>query len=205
MAHTGFGRLLSDTRVNAALAWSVCLLFLVTVVLGVLRDHLLWSLFAALVAVVVTLPAVAARNPRRMPPWEVVLLAGLPVIGRAVATVSVMGAVATYLSIAALALLVAVNLHLFTAVEMNLPFAVLFVVVTTLGTAGVWAVARWASDLYLGTALLLDPALTRSEIEEALMWEFVGSAAAGLVAGLVFEGYIRWRTDIETRTMGETA
>ena len=94
------------------------------------------------------------------------------------------------------------NLHLFTSVEMSFGFAVVFVVVTTLAAAGVWAVVRWGSDLYLGTELLLDPELTRPEIEERLMWEFVGATVAGLVAGVLFEEYIRRRGGVGARMPG---
>jgi len=197
-----FADLLADGRVNAVLAWALCSLFALSAAEGVLTGDYLWSGVALFVGVVVVLPAVAGRNPRRMPPWEIVLLAGLPVVGRAVATFQVTNTVATYLSLAALAMLVAVNLHLFTPVEMSLGFAVLFVVVTTLAGAGVWAVVRWASDLYLGTELLLVPDHTRAEIEEQLMWEFVGATAAGLVAGVVFEEYVRRRARVKTRIPG---
>lgn len=198
-------QLLTNGRVNTVLAWALCSLFAFTALEGVLTGDLLWSAFALFVGLSATLPAIARRNPRRMPPWEVVMLAGLPVLGRAVATLRVPSAVATYLSIAALALLVAANLDLFTAVEMNVPFAVLFVVVTTLATAGIWAVVRWVVDLSFGTTLLLDPALTHDEIETGLMWEFVGAAVAGLVAGLVFEWYVRRRAAVDTRLeRGET-
>lgn len=200
-----FGDLLTNGRVNAVLAWGLCSLFVFSVVESVASADYLWSAFALFVALVVALPAVVSGDRRRLPPWEVVALAGLPVVGRAAARFSVTNTVTTYLSIAALALLVAVNLHLFTPVEMNLGFAVLFVVVTTLATAGVWAVVRWASDLYLGTTLLLEPELSREAVETALMWEFVGASVAGLVAGLVFEGYVRRRARVGTRILGGEA
>lgn len=202
MADQEFADLLSDGRVNAVLAWVLCLLFVGSAADGALSGDYVLSGFALFIGFIVTLPAIAGGNPRRMPPWEMVLLAGLPVVGRSVATIEVTSTVATYLSLAALALLVAVNLHLFTSVEMSLSFAVLFVVVTTLAAAGVWAVVRWASDLYLGTELLLDPELTRDEIEEQLMWEFVGATVAGLVAGVVFEEYIRRRSRVGARLPG---
>jgi hypothetical protein len=145
------------------------------------------------------------RDPETMPPWEIVLVAGLPVVGRAVATFSVTSDVATYLSIAALALLVAVNLHLFTTVKMNVGFAVLFVVVTTVAAAGVWAVARWGADVWLGTELLLDHSMTEGEIERGLMWEFVGASVAGLVAGVFFETYVRRQTSPGERIPGGSA
>jgi hypothetical protein len=197
MARGDLGTLLTDTRINALAAWTVVGVFGLVAVEGVLTGDYLWAAFAATIGATVTLPAVVARNPRAMPPWEIVLLAGLPVVGRAIARFRVTSNVTTYLSIAAFALLVAVNLHLFTSVEMSVSFAVLFVVVTTLAAAGTWALARWASDLYLGTELLLaagpDGVVDRAAIEHELMVEFVASGVAGLLAGLLFEGYIHRR------------
>jgi len=202
MAEREFGDLLTDSRVNAVVTWVLCGVFGLVALESLLTGDILWSVFALFVAAMVLLPAVASSNARRLPPWEVVALAGLPVVGRAVATLQFASTVTSYLSIAALALLVAVNLHLYTAVEMSVGFAVLFVVVTTLAAAGVWAVARWVSDLYLGTSLLLVPGVPREEREVALMWEFVGASVAGLVAGLVFEGYVRRRASVDARLQG---
>jgi len=194
MSTTDFGELLSSGRRNALIAWAVVVLFVATTIEGALSGDYLWGAFAAFAGAMVVLPAVVYRDLYTMPPWEIVLVAGLPVVGRAVATFDVTSDVTTYLSIAALALLVAVNLHLFTTVEMNVGFAILFVVVTTVAAAGVWAVARWGADVWLGTELLYEPGLTEDEIEHKLMWEFVGASVAGLVAGLFFEGYVHRQT-----------
>jgi hypothetical protein len=126
-----------------------------------------------------------------MLPWEVLLLAILPLLGRTFATVPVTSELFTYLSVAAIALIIAVELHVFTPVKMNKAFAVSFVVIATLAAAGIWAVARFALDATLGTAFLLDPALTEAEIEHDLMLEFVYSTAAGVLGGVVFEWYFR--------------
>lgn len=206
MVEEEFGDLLTDTRINAGLSWLLVGVFGLVAVESLLTDDPLWAAFAAAVAVLVALPALALWHPQAMPPWEVVLLAGLPVAGRAVAQFQVTSTVATYLSIAALALLVAVNLHLFTSVEMSVGFAVLFVVLATLATAGVWAVVRWLADIYLGTELLLVPGpdgvVDREAIEHDLMLEFVASGVAGFVAGVVFEGYIHRRSSITLRLPG---
>jgi hypothetical protein len=198
--------LLTDTRANLVLAWILVGMFALVAIESVLTADYLWAAFAVVVVLVVVLPPLATRQVQRMPPWEVVLLAGLPVVGRAVATLQLTSTLGTYLSIAALALLVAVDIHMFTTVRMNVGFAVLFVVVTTLAAAGLWALVRWGSDLYLGTELLLVPGpdgvLTDADmaaIEEALMWEFVASGVVGLVAGLLFEGYIRRRSTSDAR------
>jgi len=209
MAQRDLGELLTDTRVNAGVAWALVGVFGLVCIESVATGDLLWAAFAAIVGAVVALPALLLRNLRSMPPAEVILLAGLPVVGRAVATLQVTSTVAVYLSIAAFALLVAVNLHLFTTVEMSVGFALLFVVVTTLAAAGLWALARWGSDVHLGTTLLLDPGpdgvLSDADleaIEHRLMVEFVGSGIAGLVAGLFFQFYVRRRAVTEFR-LGE--
>jgi hypothetical protein len=191
MDRDGLATLLRDRRTNAIAGWILVALVLVAGVGSFLRGNLLWTVFTAAVIAIAVLPAVSLRNPQVMPPWEVMLMASLPIVGRLFTTTLVTGRIATYLSVAALALLVAVDLDTFTPVEMNDAFAVLFVVVTTLATAGVWAVVRWLADLFLGTGFI--------QTEHALMLEFVASTIAGIVAGLTYVFYIRRRTKPELR------
>jgi hypothetical protein len=162
-----------------------------TVVLGSLLDgQLLWALFAACLATLALLPPLAYRDSKAMLPWEILLLATLPVVGRAVATVQVTGNLATYLSVAAIALIIAVELQLFTPVRMSPRFAVIFVGVATIGAAGFWAVARWVADQTLGTTFIPVPTMSEHAIEEALMLEFVASTIAGVGAGVLFAVYV---------------
>jgi hypothetical protein len=133
----------------------------------------------------------------------VLLLATLPLLGRAIATFEVSGRIATYLSVAALALVVAVELHTFTSVRMTPSFAVAFVAITTMAVAGIWAAARWSADIWLGTAFLDALGPTEEAIERAIMLEFVASLVAGILAGLVFEFYVRRVARVETRLPDE--
>lgn len=187
----GLEQVFDDARTNAVLAWILIGFVFVVAVGNVLSGALLWAGFAAVVVVLAVLPPLQFRTARAMLPWEVLLLAVLPLLGWTFATVPVTGQLFTYLSVAAIALIVAVELHVFTPVKMNQAFAVSFVVIATLAVAGVWAVVRFALDETLGTAFLLDPALTEAEIERDLMLEFVYSTAAGLLGGVVFEWYFR--------------
>jgi len=191
MDRAGLDRIIRTRQGNAVLAWS--LVGVVALVGGVslATGELLWAVFAATLLVIAAHPAVALRTPYAMPPWEVVLIAALPTLARLFATTLVGGQIAAYLSVAALALLFAVDLDSFTPVEMNDAFAVLFVVVTTMATAGVWAVVRWIADLTLGTGFITS--------EHTLMLEFVASTVAGVLAGAVFVVYFRQRTDPELR------
>lgn len=185
--------LLGDRRVNAGLAWLVVTAILAVVVGSVVGGQLLWALFAGTLAAIALLPPVTYRDADAMLPWEILLLAALPVVGRLFATVPVTGNLATYLSVSAIALIVAVELQLFTSVRMTPQFAVVFVGVATMATAGVWAVVRWVSDRTLGTTFVLDPGKTEHAIEEALMWEFVASTIAGVGSGVLFAVYVSYR------------
>jgi hypothetical protein len=180
-------------RANATLSWTLVGFVGLVVVGSTVGGDVLWGGFALVVLLLAVVPALAHRRATVMLPWEVLALATLPLVGRVFTTVPLTGRFVTYLAVAALALVIAVELHSFTAVEMTPGFAVGFVVVATVATAGVWAVVRWLLDVSLGTTFVLDPAVTAEEIETHLMWEFVYSTLAGVVAGVVFEGYFRRR------------
>ena len=182
MSRPDLGRLVESERANATLAWVLVAGVVVVALVSLLRGDVLWAGFAANVAVLALLPPVVFGSRRAMLPWEVLALAALPTVGRAFAPPLVED-FAMYLAVAAIALVVAVELHLFTPVEMSYRFAVAFVVITTMAAAGTWAVVRWVADLYLQTGFLGS--------EDALMWEFVVSTIAGVGAGIFFEGYVR--------------
>lgn len=191
----GLSRIIRSHRANAALAWLLVGLVGLTSVGSLLKGNLLWAVFTGAVAAIALLPAVKFRSGWVMPPWEIVLLAALPTLARLFARTLVGGSLAAYLSVAALALLVAVDLDAFTPVEMNDSFAVLFVVVTTMATAGIWAVVRWVGGIVLATQVI--------ESEHALMLEFVASTGAGAIAGLVYVLYFRRRANPQLRVPEE--
>jgi hypothetical protein len=195
VAQADFEALLRDERVNAALAWLVVGLVVAAGFPRLVDGIDVAAVFAICIAVLAVVPAMALRNVTAMVPWEVLSLASGPVVARVLAPDLVLATVMVYFAVAALALIVAVELHAFTAIEMSIGFAIGFVVVTTLAVSGLWAVAAWLSDVLVGTTFVLDPALTTAEQERRLMWEFVGSTVAGLGAGLVFEGYVRRTVD----------
>jgi len=194
----GLGEVLEAGRRNAALSWVLTAVVALVAVGSALTGQYLWAAFTGVVLALAVVPPLAFRSPAVMLPWEVLALGALPVLARAFAVVELTSRLSTYLAIAALALVLAVELDVFTAVRMTDWFAVLFVVVTTMATAGVWAVAQWLSDVYLGTAHLLD-GTPESEIEAAVMWDFVAATAAGLLAGVLFELYFRRRVRAKRR------
>ncbi|SFR38568.1 MULTISPECIES: hypothetical protein [Halorubrum] len=177
-------RLVRDGRLNALAAWAM-----IAVLAGVLVESALdYDLPSAAIVVglgaVVLAPTAAARDWRAMLPAELVGLALLPVLVRAVFG-GELGTFATYVAIAALALVVTVDLHMFTSLRVTHWFAVAFVVMATLATAAVWTVLRWNLDQSAGTAYLTT--------NDALMIEWLYVTLAGLAAGLLFDGYFRRR------------
>ncbi|MFB6094072.1 MAG: hypothetical protein ABEJ77_03935 [Halanaeroarchaeum sp.] len=192
--------LLENTRVNAALGWVLVLIVAGATVESLRRGDLVWVVLSAFAVGLAALPAIVYRNVRVMVPWEVLLLVALPTIARSLATQGVLSQLATYVAVAAVALIIAVQLDVFTPVRMTTGFAVVFVVIATMATAGVWAVVQWLSDVYLGTTLIYPTPPPVSEAVEAaaletLMWDFVSATAAGLLGGIVFALYFRERAD----------
>ncbi|MFW5917219.1 MAG: hypothetical protein ACOCRD_02280 [Halorubrum sp.] len=186
-------RLFRSGRTNALIAWAM-----VAVLVGVFVESLVdfdllpMALVAAMTAVVVA-PAVAARDPRVMLPWEVLALALLPVLVRALFG-GELGTFATYLAIAAFALIVTVELQMFTTLRVTHWFAVVFVVMTTMATAAAWTVLRWNADRLLGTNFLTT--------NEALMVEWIYVTLAGVAAGVLFDTYFRRRGARLRRAIG---
>ncbi|MCD2198976.1 MULTISPECIES: hypothetical protein [unclassified Halobacterium] len=177
-------RLFRDSWTNAVLAW-----LLVAVLALVFADSVLdfdrqWMVFVAAAGAIVLVPPVAFREWRVMLPWELLVLALLPILVRGLFGGTV-GTFATYFALAALALVVVVELHLFTALEVTHWFAVVLVVMTTLASGAAWAVVRWNFDQFLGTSYLTD--------NYALMMEFVWVTLAGFAAGVLFDAYFRRR------------
>lgn len=187
--------LMGNTHLNAILGWVfVLVVALIGLESAVDRDWI-WVLLTLSVVALAVLPPTVFRDPVVMLPWEVLALVSVPLLGRGIFG-GLLADVAGYLGVAAVALVLAVDLDVFTPVKMTTWFAVVFVVLTTMATAGVWAVLRYASDVFLGTTLIypspppVPPAVEEIALE-ALMWDFVAATVGGIGAGLVFALYFR--------------
>lgn len=195
MAQIRLETLLANSRSNAVIAW-ILVLAIVGIGTGALiAGSALWASFTVAFAVLALLPPLAFRSPLVMLPWEVLVLAALPILGIAFGADRLAGPFTSYLSVAAFALVLAVELQTFTAVRMTPGFAVVFVVVATMATAALWALLRWNAAGLLGVPFTAD--------HDAVMWEFVYSAGAGLGAGLVFELYFRRLGRLEQPLLAE--
>jgi hypothetical protein len=200
----GLRRLVERRRPNAILGWTFVGVLCLVVVAALVRRNPLWAGFTLALVCLAVAPAVAFRQPDAMLPWEVLALASIPSLGRlliagqTVGGVTLTGRITTYVAVAAAALILAVELDVFTPVRMSDSFAVVFVAIATVATAGLWAEVRWLSDVLLGTGFLLD-GRPEHVIETALMWDFVAATVAGVLAGVLFELYFRRYADTTPR------
>lgn len=186
-------RLFRNSSTNAVLAWAVVGVLTLVFVESLLDFDRQWILFVLVAGVVALLPPTAYGEWRVMLPWELLVVATLPILTRGLFGGRV-GIFAAYVAVAGLALLVTVELHMFTALEVTHWFAVTFVVLTTMATAAAWSVVRWHLDREFGTAYL--------STNDVLMVEFVWVTLAGFAAGVLFDAYFRRRDRQLRRAIG---
>lgn len=191
MAPLSAEELLANRRLNTVVGWFFVVFLGFVVAESVADGDIAWATFVLTILALCIVPPVVFRDLKLMLPWEVIALAALPTFIGAIFTADVVTDFAVYVSVAALALIVAVELDLFTDVRMTIGFAIVFVAMVTLAAAGFGAVFRWQLDIWLGTETLLESGLTDDEIHDQMMIEFIYSAVAGVVAGIVFQVYFR--------------
>jgi hypothetical protein len=179
---------------NAALSWFLVGIVLAFAFTAVLVGQFVVAGFALAVVAVGLAPVAATGSWRTMLPFPFLFIAALP-LAVSVFTPDVATDLLTALSIATLALLVVVDLHLLTAVRMTPAFATFFVVLSTLATAGFWAVGAGVAHAVWGTAFV--------QTNRQLMSVFTTTAVGGLVAGVVFRWYFRRRERADARTAEE--
>lgn len=177
-------RLLSSDRSNAAVVWVLAVGIAAAATGQALLGDWLWAALGWTTATLALVPSARHRTWTVAPPWWLVVLAAIPLAGlvlfpfqaRANAFAT---RIATYLSIAALSLMVAIYLNTYTDVEMSHRFAVLFVVTTTMALVGLWVLLVGVGDMYLGT----DHVAGKADLNK----EFVAAFVTGLLGGVLFE------------------
>ncbi|MFP4591640.1 MAG: hypothetical protein ACLFMX_01315 [Halobacteriales archaeon] len=177
--------LFESGRRNAVLSWLVVAVYLAVIVESLVGWDPLWLVFTLGMTGILLVPPVATRSPYVMLPWELLVLASFPVVVRTAEVSVLANDFASYVSMAAFAMLAIVELHVLTEVRVTHWFAVLTVGFATLAIAALWAIVRWQFDRRLGTGFL--------STNDALMWEFVWVLLAGVVAGVLFDLYFRRR------------
>jgi len=171
--------LVQGEQANAAVGWALLAVVALSAVAGVFTAAVLWQGLALLVVVVASLPALATRDWTAMLPWPVLSVAVIAVVAR---WVGLGPEAAGYLIVATLALIVVVELEVFTSVELSRRFAVVFAVMTTMALQALWTVAQFYSDRWFGTAFL------HSQTE--LQQDIVVVTLVGFVLGGLFEWYL---------------
>ncbi len=185
-------QLFESGRANAILSWLMIGLFILVWIDSLLSRDLQWIVFTAALLLIVLAPPVTNRSPMVMLPWELLVFASFPVVARALEISQLANDFATYLSIAALALIVTVELHILSSVRVTHWFAIATVVLSTLAGAAAWSILRWTLDRYFDTEFIRQ-AVDRDAANEALMLEFFWVLLAGIVAGIFFDLYFRRR------------
>lgn len=184
--------LFRNSRINAILGWVIVGILLVVFIESLLDFDWLWMLFVGVAGGIVLIPPIANRDVRVMLPWELLVLAMLPILVRGIFAGQI-GTFSTYLSIASLALIITAELHMFSELQVTHWFAIGLVVLATLATVAVWTIIRWNADQYLGTNYLTD--------NTALMLEWLYVTLAGLAAGVIFDVYFKERDSRLWRTL----
>ncbi|MFA9415406.1 hypothetical protein [Natrinema sp. HArc-T2] len=171
--------LVHGQRANAVIGWVLTGIVALSAIWNGLTAALLWCGLALLVVVVASLPALATRDWTAMLPWPVLSVAAIAVIARGV---GLSPEAAGYLIVATLALIVVVELEVFTSIELSRRFAVAFAGMTTMALQALWTVAQFYSDRWFGTAFL------HSQTE--LQQDIVVVTLVGFVLGGLFEWYL---------------
>lgn len=182
-----------DSRINALIAWVLVGALVVVSIAALLEFMLVQMALAAVSAFVAIAPALAERTWTRTVPWPLLVVCTIPLSVGAIDT-SFLSPFVTGLSIAALGMLVVVALQSTESVRMTPNFAVGFVLLATMATAGFWAVGSAASAQYLGTAFV--------DTNDSLMEIFSAATAAGFVAGALFRVYFRQRLSANLERVG---
>nr|WP_233341113.1 hypothetical protein [Haloprofundus sp. MHR1] len=163
---------------NATIGWILTGAVAMTGLTSVLTHEILWGVFSGFVAVVISLPALLTRDWTAIVSWSLLAVAAVAVLARAFDFYS---NTAGYLAIAALALIIVVELDVFTSVELSRRFAIVFAVLMTMALQAVWIIAQFYSDQWLNTNFLS----TQTELQN----DIVTVTIVGFVLGGLFQWY----------------
>ena len=168
---------LHDERVNAAIAWALTGVVVVTGLLDVFGGDPVSGIFWLSVAVVTAIPAALTGDWTVIVPWPLPLVGVLAIV---LETTGILADIGGYLALVALAFVVVVELDIFTPVHMSRRFTVAFAAMTTLAVHAWWTVLRYYSDLWLDSEYLGS--------ETDLQWEILFVT----VVSLVVAGFFVW-------------
>lgn len=183
METAGLDDLLADGRRNAVASWLLVGVAATAWLSGFIVAGPLWSVFALAILALALLPPIIYRSRYVMLPWEVLAMASLPLLGLAVGAHQLTGPLFAYLAIAAVGLVIVVELHSFTSIRMSPGFAIVLVAAATMAAAATWELLEWYASILLDRSYDTD--------NDQLMIEFLWATLAGLGAGVLFWAYFR--------------
>ncbi|AGB15543.1 hypothetical protein Halru_0922 [Halovivax ruber XH-70] len=190
---TDGNELLTTERGTALRSWAVVVGLIAATIATLVQGAYLWAGLSGTIVALAVLPAVARGTPLVVAPWVVLLVAAVPIWVRLVGAFPAAG----FLTVAAIALLVTVELDAYTPVEMTPRFAAAFVVIATMAVAAVWVIGQWLSDTLVGTTFLTSTG--------EVMWDLILATAFGGLGGVFFVTYVVRRDDVALDGSGESA
>jgi hypothetical protein len=176
-----------QTRINTVIAYVLTSAVFLAFLASILQYRILWTIFTAVTLTAILTPPISNRDHRLMLPWEILFLAVIPITVRILPLSLLSTQLATYLSVAALALIIIVELHIFTYLKLNRPFAAILVLISTLALGGAWSLLQFWLGEFTG-----QPRLTDNTI---LMYDYINVTLAGLIAGISFNLYFKRRDE----------
>ncbi|WP_135306249.1 hypothetical protein [Haloarcula amylovorans] len=171
--------LVSDQRLNAVLGWGMTGIIALAAIESYLMDAFLWGCLAVLIVSIIALPSAVTGRPAAMVPWPIPFVAAVAVVLR---TFEFYPDITGYVAIGTIALLLVVELDVYTRVELSRRFAVVFATMTTMSLQAFWIVAQYYSDQWLGTRFLVS--------QTELQWDIVYVTAVGVALGILAEWYL---------------
>lgn len=175
----GVDDLVHGQRANAAIGWTVAGVLTMAAAMNIATNAIVWGGLSLLLAAVVAIPALATHDWTAMAPWPILSVAAIAVIAR------VMGwypEATGYVAIATFAIVIVVELDVFTPIHLSRRFAVGFAVMTTLAMEAIWIIVQFFSDQLLGTGFLS----TQTELQE----DIVIVTVVGFAIGVTFYWYL---------------
>lgn len=165
-------------RTNALLGWAATGIVALGAAESLLANDLLWSGFELLMVAVIAFPALATGDWTALVPWPLPACAAFAGVVQAF---ELHPEAAGYVAVVTVALVVVVEMDVFTSVELSRRFAVAVAVMTTMAVQSWWTIAQFYSDAWLGTGFL------SSQTE--LQWDLVVVTVVGFVMGGLFQLY----------------
>ncbi|MGM0770437.1 MAG: hypothetical protein ACQESU_02375 [Halobacteriota archaeon] len=183
-------KILNNTPSNSYFGWMMVVLLFLLAAVNLMNGRLRSFILMIFLICIIIAPAVLLRNLSVMPSWYFILLAVVPIVGSTTTYYFFLTSIPIYVSLAAIALLAAAEINWFTPVRMHHNFVILLVVTITLATSGIWHLLLWLLDMNFATSFLID-GQSQETINEAVMYEFMSSTAAGIISGFLFSWYFR--------------